>query len=311
METEIKSMGLSEWAMLITLSILWGGSFFFVGVAVKELPPLTIVSLRVALASLTLLAVVRFTGHRVPMKREILLAFSGMSILNNAIPFSLIVWGQTHIASGLASILNATTPLFTVIAAHLFTRDERMNTKKVFGVVIGFAGVVIMIGHETLAGIGVSMYGQFAILGAAISYSLAGIYGRRFRQFEIKPIITATGQVTASSVFLVPTALLIEKPFTLPAPGLDVWLAIIGLAVISTALAYILYFRILATAGATNVLLVTLLIPLSAILLGITFLGEQMEFKHFIGMGFISLGLLSIDGRVFKFIRVSASEMAR
>lgn len=303
-------MGLFEWILLIILSLLWGGSFFFVGVAVKALPPLTIVSLRVFLAALTLFAVVHFSGIRLPMRREVWVAFFTMSLINNVIPFSLIAWGQTHIASGLASILNATTPLFTVIAAHLWTRDEKMSPPKVLGVLLGFTGVVIMIGYASVAGTGGSLYGQLAILGAALSYSLAGIYGRRFRQFGIQPIVTATGQVTVSSALLVPTALVIERPFTLPAPGLEVWSAVLGLAVLSTALAYILYFRILATAGATNVLLVTLLIPVSATLLGITFLDEQIEPKHLMGMGLISLGLLSIDGRVFKWARTADSELA-
>lgn len=303
MEAEIKAMGPSEWGMLIILSILWGGSFFFVGVAVKALPPLTIVSLRVSLASLTLLAVVHFLGYKLPKKREIWLAFLGMCLLNNVVPFSLIVWGQTQIASGLASILNATTPLFTVIVAHFFTQDEKINAKKIFGVTVGFTGVAIMLGYNTVTGIGGSVFGQLAVLAAAISYAFAGIYGRRFGQLGIKPIVTATGQVTVSGLILTPIAVLFEKPFTLSAPGLDVWLSIIGLAVISTALAYILYFRILATAGATNVLLVTLLVPLSALLFGIVFLGEQIEIRHFIGMGLISIGLLSIDGRVFVLIR--------
>lgn len=310
MQSEVKSMNLSEWAMLIILSILWGGSFFFVGVAVTTLPPLTIVSLRVTLASLLLLAVVYSSGLRLPMRREIWTAFLGMSLLNNVIPFSLIVWGQTHIACGLAAILNATTPLFTVLAAHLLTHDEKMNPMKMFGVTIGFAGVVIMIGYEAFSEFGGTIYGQLAILGAAVSYSFAGIFGRRFSQFGIKPIVTATGQVTASSVILLPIALLVERPFTLPLPGLEVWLAIIGLAVLSTALAYILYFRILATAGATNVLLVTLLVPVSAILLGTTFLGEQLELKHMFGMGFISLGLLSIDGRVLQFSKTARRQDA-
>lgn len=299
MEPKVKSMSPSEWVMLIILSILWGGSFFFVGVAVDQLPPLTIVSLRVALASLTLLIVLSFSGLKLPTRREVWIAFFGMSLLNNVIPFSLIVWGQTYIASGLASILNATTPLFTVIAAHIFTRDEKLTPLKLLGVITGFVGVIIMVGYEALAGLGGTLYGQFAILGAAVSYSFAGIYGRRFGRLGIKPIVTATGQVTTSSVILIPIALLVEKPFTLPLPDLEVLSAVIGLAVLSTALAYILYFRILASAGATNVLLVTLLVPVSAILLGTAFLSEQLELKHMVGMGLISLGLLSIDGRLF------------
>jgi len=303
MQSTVKSMSLYEWLLLTILSILWGGSFFFVGVAVEALPPLTIVTLRVSVAAIALLAIVYFTGSRMPSNPTVWIAFIGMGVLNNVIPFTLIVWGQTHIASGLASILNATTPLFTVVAAHFLTRDEKMSKLKVLGVVFGLAGVAIMIGCEALGGLGENILGQFAVLGAAISYSLAGIYGRRFRQLGIKPVVTATGQVTASSLVLIPLALFYDRPFTLPMPELEIWLAIVGLALFSTALAYILYFRILSTAGATNVLLVTLLIPVSAILLGTAILGEQLELKHMIGMGLISIGLLSMEGRVFQLIR--------
>jgi drug/metabolite transporter (DMT)-like permease len=303
MQPTVKSMSPYEWLLLIILSILWGGSFFFVGIAVEALPPLTIVTLRVFLAAIALLAIVYFTGLRMPSSPTVWIAFIGMGVLNNVIPFTLIVWGQTHIASGLASILNATTPLFTVVAAHFLTRDEKMSKLKVLGVVFGLAGVAIMIGDEALGGLGDSILAQFAVLGAAISYSLAGIYGRRFRQLGIKPVVTATGQVTASSLILIPLAIFYDRPFTLPMPELDIWLAIVALALFSTALAYILYFRILSTAGATNVLLVTLLVPVSAILLGTAILGEQLELKHMIGMGLISIGLLSIDGRVFQLIR--------
>jgi drug/metabolite transporter (DMT)-like permease len=303
MQSTIKSMSPYEWLLLIILSILWGGSFFFVGVAVEALPPLTIVTLRVFLAAIALLAVVYFTGSRMPSNPTVWIAFIGMGVLNNVIPFTLIVWGQTHIASGLASILNATTPLFTVVAAHFLTKNEKLSRLKIMGIVSGLTGVAIMIGHEALGGLGDSILAQVAVLGAAVSYALAGIYGRRFRQLGIKPVVTATGQVTASSLILIPLAIFYDHPFTLPMPGVEVWLAILALAFVSTAFAYILYFRILSTAGATNVLLVTLLIPVSAILLGTILLGEQLELKHMIGMGLISIGLLSIDGRVFLLIR--------
>ena len=297
MKSDVKQMSQYEWLLLIILSIVWGGSFFFVGVAVEALPPLTIVALRVSLAAIALVAVVHFSGLRMPANPKIWVAFIFMGILNNVIPFTLIVWGQTHIASGLASILNATTPLFTIMAAHLLTKDEKMTSNKIIGVIVGFAGVVIMIGHEALGGLGDSGFAQLAVLGAAISYSLAGIFGRRFAQSGIKPVVTATGQVTAASLILIPLAVFYDKPFTLPMPGVEIWLAILGLALISTAFAYILYFRILSTAGATNLLLVTLLIPVSAILLGTAVLGEQLELEHMLGMGLISIGLLSIDGR--------------
>ncbi len=303
MNPTVKSMTPFEWLLLIILSILWGGSFFFVGVAVEALPPITIVTLRVLLAAIALLGIVYLTGSKMPSNPKVWIAFIVMGMLNNVIPFTLIVWGQTHIASGLASILNATTPLFTVITAHFLTRDEKMSNPKIVGVVFGLAGVVIMIGHEAFGGLGESILGQFAVLGAAISYSLAGIYGRRFLQLGIKPVVTATGQVTASSLILIPLALFYDQPLTLPMPGVEIWLAIVALALFSTALAYVLYFRILSTAGATNVLLVTLLIPVSAILLGTAILGEQLEPKHMFGMGLISIGLLSMDGRVFQLIR--------
>lgn len=302
MKPKIKSMTPYEWLLLSILSVVWGGSFFFVGVAVDALPPLTIVALRVSLATFALLVVIYFTGLRMPTSHKVWIAFIFMGFLNNALPFTLIVWGQTHIASGLASILNATTPLFTIVAAHFLTKDEKMTKNKAIGVIIGFAGVVIMLGHEVLGGLGDSVFAQLAVLGAAISYSLAGIYGRRFRQLGIKPVVTATGQAAGSSFILIPLAVFYDKPFTLPMPGFEIWLAILGLALVSTAFAYILYFRILSTAGATNLLLVTLLIPVSAILLGTAILGEQLELKHMMGMGLISIGLLSIDGRAFPAI---------
>ena len=163
-----KQMDAREWAMLVALSLLWGGSFFFIGVAVKELPPVTIVALRVTLAAIALQLVCRIMGLRLPRQWAVWRAFFGMGLLNNIIPFCLIVWGQTHIASGLASILNATTPLFTVIVAHFLTTDEKMTGNKLTGVLVGFAGVATMIGPAAFTGSS-GLWGQIAVLGAAIS----------------------------------------------------------------------------------------------------------------------------------------------
>ncbi|NVD37514.1 DMT family transporter [Ensifer sp. HO-A22] len=296
-------MGAREWGMLITLSLLWGGSFFFVGVAVTALPPFTIVALRVLLAAAALLLFLRFTGRSMPRDPRIWLAFFGMGLLNNLIPFSLIVWGQTHIASGLASILNATTPLFGVIVAHLLTDDEKLTANKLTGVLVGFLGVAVMIGPAALGGLGTNVLAQVAVLGAALSYAFAGVFARRFKRIGVAPIVTATGQVSASSMMLIPIALLIDRPWALTAPGLEVWGAIVGIALISTALAYVLFFRILETAGVTNLMLVTFLIPVSAILLGALFLGESLEPKHFFGMALIAAGLAAIDGRLLQRFR--------
>ncbi len=303
MTSAARSMTGYEWLLLLALSCLWGGAFFFIAVALEDLPPFTLVALRLSLAAMVLLGVVYLSGLRLPGERSIWLAFLGMGVLNNVIPFSLIVWGQTQIASGLASILNATTPFFTVLAAHFLTKDERLTGLRLAGISIGFTGVVIMIGHEALYGLGEKLFGQLAIMGAALSYAFAGIFGRRFRRLGVKPLVTATGQVITSTVLLVPLALSIDRPWNLAPPGWEAMAAVVGLALFSTAFAYIIYFRILATAGATNVLLVTLIIPISAIILGSAVLKEQLEVKHFVGMGLIGLGLLTIDGRLFRFVR--------
>lgn len=295
-----KSMSSLEWGMLLALSVLWGGSFFFNGVAVKELPTFTVVVGRVVLAALILLAVLRASGVSIPTSGKVWLAFFGMGFLNNVVPFTLIVWGQGHIASGVASILNATTPLFTVIVAHFLTADEKMTGNRLAGVIIGFAGVVIMIGADVLQSLGVGILAQVACLAAALSYGFAGVFGRRFRAMGVSPLATAMGQVTASSVMLLPVMLIIDKPWLLPPPSLNAIAAMIGVAALSTALAYVLYFRILATAGATNLLLVTFLIPVSAILLGILFLGEALQAKHVVGMTLIGAGLAAIDGRLWR-----------
>ncbi|KJF65956.1 DMT family transporter [Rhizobium nepotum] len=300
-----KQMDAGEWGMLVALSLLWGGSFFFIGIAVKELPPVTIVALRVSLAAVALLIVCRIMGLHLPREGAVWRAFFGMGLLNNIIPFCLIVWGQTHIASGLASILNATTPLFTVIVAHFLTTDEKMTSNKLAGVLIGFVGVATMIGPAAFGGAASNLWGQLAILGAAISYSFAGIFGRRFKAMGVPPLMTATGQISSSTLMLIPAALLIDKPWTLAMPSLGTWGALVGIALLSTALAYLIFFRILATAGATNLALVTFLIPVSAILLGSLILGEQLEIKHFAGMAMIAAGLAAIDGRLFRRLRTA------
>ena len=298
------SMGMREWLMLITLSLLWGGSFFFVGVAVAELPPLTIVTLRVGLAAITLWIIVLFMGLSLPKSPNVWVAFLVMGLLNNVIPFSLIVWGQTHIASGLASVLNATTPLFGVIVVGLLLVDERATAMKLVGVAVGFLGVVMMIGIPSLDSVKQgTILAQIAILGAALSYAFASVFGRRFKAMGLKPIIIAAGQVTGSTALLAPVAFYVDGPLALLGPGspsIMVWASILTLAVFSTALAYILYFKILASSGATNILLVTLLVPVSAIFLGLLFLNETLQWVNLAGMALIAIGLSAIDGRLWK-----------
>ncbi len=304
-------MGLREWVMLLTLSVLWGGSFFFVEVVISDLPPLTIVTLRVALAAIVLWTFALIIGLKPPKTYGSWIAFLIMGLLNNVIPFTLIVWGQLYIASGLAAILNATTPLFTVIVAGLFLVDERPTPIKLVGVAVGFVGVILMIGPKVLGGIGADVIAQGAVLVAALSYAFAGVFGRRFKTMGTDPIVTAAGQVTASSAVLAPIAFYIERPLNLEIPGGETIAALMSLAILSTAVAYVLYFRILASAGATNLLLVTFLIPVSAILLGSFVLGETLELIHYIGMILIGFGLASIDGRLWSLLSTHTSNLAK
>ncbi|MBO9509449.1 DMT family transporter [Thalassospira sp. A3_1] len=291
-----------SWLMLIVLSVLWGGSFFFTEIALVDLPPFTLVLGRVAIAAMILWWVVLLRHIVIPHDPKIWLGFLVMGALNNLIPFCLIVWGQTHIASSLAAILNATTPLFTLIIAHLTTDNERLSRRKVIGVLTGFVGVIIVIGLPDAVEARISnmtniaALAPFAVLLAAVSYGCAGVFGRRFKNSP--PILTAAGQTSASSLMLIPLCILIDTPWNLPFPKTETILAVLGIAAFSTALAYILYFQLLKRAGASNLLLVTFLIPVSAILLGVLFLGETLALRQIGGMVVIGLGLAVIDGRL-------------
>jgi len=295
-----QQMNLTDIIMLVFLSVLWGGSFFFVEVLVDHLPPLTIVTCRVGFAALALWAIVLARGLLLPSTWQQWSSLFVIGLLNNALPFCLIVWGQTQISSGLASIFNATTPFFTVMVAGAVLTDERITKQKLTGVIVGLLGTIVLIGPEALKGLTGSMLGQLAVMGAAISYAFAGAYARRFKKWGLSPLIVATGQVTTATLMLLPLTLIIDKPWVDLTIPFDVIWAIAGLAFFSTVIAYILYFRLIASAGATNAALVTFLIPISAILLGVTILGETFTALQALGMGLIGLGLLVIDGRIFQ-----------
>jgi drug/metabolite transporter (DMT)-like permease len=290
----------SDWILLISLGMLWGGSFFFAAVALAELPPFTIVLSRVGIAAIVLWLLMPLLRQRMPRDGASWRAFVVMGTLNNLVPFSLIVWGQSHIASGLAAILNAMTPLFTVALAHVLAADERLNAGKLAGVFFGLLGVVVVVGPDALSGIGAGVLSELACLAAALCYACAGLYGRRFRRMGLTPLATATGQVTATTAMLLPIALVVDRPWLLPLPAAATLGALFGSALLCTALGYVVYFRLLASAGATNLLLVTFLIPASAILLGALILGEQLAARHFAGMALIALGLAAIDGRLAR-----------
>jgi drug/metabolite transporter (DMT)-like permease len=230
-----------------------------------------------------------------------------MGALNNLIPFSLLFWSQTIISSGLASILNAVTPIFSMLLAHALTQDEKISASKLVGIALGVLGVVVLMGWEAVAGSGQSSLAILACLGAALSYGFANVFGRRFRGMGIEPAVVAFGQITATTAMMLPISLVFDAPWQLALPGPAVWASLVGLAFLSTALAYIIFFRLLSTAGATNTSLVTLLIPVSAILLGSMVLGERLSAPQLMGMALIGLGLVAIDGRLWTSWRHPAS----
>ncbi len=268
-----------------------------------EWPPFTVVFLRVALAAITLWAFLVMTGRKMPTNRHLLFGILVMGIINNVIPFSLILIGQQEIGSSLASVVNAMTPIWTLIIANAFTTDEKFTFNKILGIVFGFVGVGILIGGDLFEGLEKSAWAQVAVLFATISYGFAGVWGKRFKDYD--PIAISTGQLTASSIIMFPLIFLLEEPFSLSSPDAEMWVSILGLAILCTAIAYVLFFKILASAGATNVSLVTFLVPVTATILGIIWLGESLTTSNILGMICILVGLLIIDGRVLRIAKMS------
>ena len=288
-------MGAREWTLMLVLSAIWGSSFFFFKVLVRELPPLTVVLGRVGLAAVALNLFLLIRRDPLRASPSLWRDFLILGILNNAIPFTLIAWGETRLSSGMASILNATTPVFAVLAAHFLTADEKLSWNKAAGVLLGFAGVVVLVGPAALAGQN-APWGQLACLAAALSYSLGGLYGRRFRHLPVMQV--TTGQLSACTLLMLPLAGLVDHPWNLAMPSPGAWAALAGISLLCTALAYLLFFRILAVAGVTNLTLVTFLLPVSAMTLGYFALGEKLQLPGFAGIAFIGAGLAAIDGRL-------------
>ncbi|RVD70754.1 DMT family transporter [Mesorhizobium sp. M4A.F.Ca.ET.029.04.2.1] len=290
-------MTLADWGQLLLLGAIWGGSFFFARIAVSELSPLVLVLFRVAIAAaaLQLYLAVRGPSFRLALPHAGLLFL--LALANNVVPFSLIFAGQTELGAGIASVLNATTPFWTLVLANALTSDEKLSWNKLAGIALGIAGTAVMIGPGLLAGLGGPVWAKFALIGASLSYAIALMIARRFKGVP-SPVI-ATGQLTASTIIMIPVVLLAHGPGGLFAASPPVWAAVLGLALLSTACAYILYFNLVASAGATNASLVTLIVPVSAMLLGFLFLGERLELFEMGGMALIGLGLITIDGRLF------------
>jgi drug/metabolite transporter (DMT)-like permease len=293
-------MSATDWLLLLVLSVLWGGSFYFAKIAVLEIPPLTLALGRVGIAAAALAVFACAIGATFPRDAATWWQLTLMAAFNNVVPFTLLFWGQIHISIGLASILNATSPLFGVLAAHWMTHDDRFSVGRAVGLIAGFAGVVVLIGPDLLGELGTDVVAELACLVASASFAIGAVLSRRVRGFS--PVAVATGQLTMSTVLLLPVVLLFDRPGSvLTASRTAIW-AMLSLALLSSALAYLIYFRIIARAGATNALIVTFLLPVSAILLGIVLLGETVDPRQLAGMAAIFIGIAAIDGRAARLI---------
>jgi len=289
------------WALLIALSLAWGTSFLTMAVALRGFPPFTIVLARTAMAALVLGLACVAMGLRLPRGRQAWTTCAGMGLLNNAIPFTLIVAGLQFIPSGLAAVVNAATPVFAVLCAHWLADDERLTPNRLAGALTGVLGVGILVGPAAFdLTRGGEALGIALCLGACLSYGLSGVWSRRVKRVGLAPLPAATGQCATAALLMLPLVVLVDQPWALPAPPVEAVLALLALGLVATALAYALFFAILAGAGATNTMLVTLLVPVSALLLGWAVLGEALSPRQVAGMVVIGAGLLLIDGRLVR-----------
>jgi drug/metabolite transporter (DMT)-like permease len=290
-------MSARNWGLLLLLALLWGSSFFFYKILVAVLPPVTVVLGRVGIAAVAMHLWLLVQGTMMPRSTRLWARFLLLGFLNCTLPFVLIAWGETRISSGMASILNATTPIFMVAVAHFGTDDEKLSWGKIAGIVLGIVGVAVLVGRDAFAGASY-IWGALAVIGASCAYGFGGVYSRRFK--DLPPMQAATGQITGGAILLLPLSLLVDHPWSLPMPGWPVWASLLAIALVNTALAYFVYFKMVATVGVTYISLVTFLIPIIALLLGAAFLDESVTAQALGGMAIIALGLAAIDGRLLK-----------
>jgi len=295
-----RPMGLNEWGLLAGIGVVWGGAFFFVAVAIRDLQPLTIGAIRMTIAAVLLTGLLHALGGRLPLHRAAIGWYFVMAMINSLFPLFLMAWAQKSITGGLTAILNATGPFMTLFVAHALTREEKLDSRRIAGTLIGAAGVAIMFGLDALRAFDTAVVAQIAVLIGTLCFAFGTVFGRRFRTIDVPPLAASAGTLTASALLFAPLALIVDQPWLSPAPGFNAIAATVAAGVFSTALGHFLFFRLLTRTGANNVALVSLLTPVSAVLLGTFILGEQLEWRHLAGMATIAAGLLFVDGRLFK-----------
>jgi drug/metabolite transporter (DMT)-like permease len=296
----IRRMNVKEWALLLLLAALWGGSFIFTSAAITGFSVLTLAWCRVFISGLLVWGLALMFKAKLPDEKGLIGKLVLLSITGNVLPFIFIFWGQKEVPGSLAAILNATAPLFTLVFAHLFTKDERMTGTKLVGAMVGLGGVVLIIGPAALGHLGESVWSQLSVICGSGFYALSGIVARWLRSVPF--LLLAALQLTVSTIILAPLVLILEPPWLAAMPGMDALLGLFGLTVLSTCLAYIVYFRLLSTAGATNLSLVGFISPAWAILMGNLLLDERLRPLHFVGLAIIVAGLAIVDGRAVRYL---------
>jgi len=296
-----------DWLRLCLLSLVWGGSFLFYRMLAGELPPLTTVLSRTLIGALAIVLFLRAEGTAIKVPRSQWPMLALLALINNVIPFTLYAWGETRVSAGVASIINATTPMFTVLVAALVFRNDRLGWGRLVGVICGMVGVAVVVGPDVL--VGADSAGEIACLLAPFCYSFGFQAAKRIT--GLAPPVLAAAQLGSAALLILPAALIIDQPWSLPGLSLLGWVAVLGLAVLSTGFAYVIYFRVLASAGPTNLSLVTLLVPVSAMLLGWAVLGEAMAPRALGGMALIAAGLAAIDGRLIRLVAARLRPAAR
>lgn len=292
-------MGLFDWIRLIILSLLWGGSYIWIEIALLTISPLMIVFFRVFMASIFLLSVCKILKLSFVINKRLFIIFLMMSLFNNIIPFNLIAWGQSQITASVSSILNATTPLFTVILANYWPKGEKATLNRIIGVVVGICGVSILMGFS-FDDLNNSIDGQIAILLASVSYAISVLFGKQIDS-SIHPAISATMMLCISSIILMPIVIYMGVDF-IAVSKIESIIPLLGLSIFSTAVAYLIFYKLIKNIG-SNVMLVTLLMPISAIFMSIIFLGESIATQHIIGLILILIGLILVDGRILQRFR--------
>lgn len=278
--------------LLLVLGAVWGSSYLFIKVGVAEVPPLTFVTARLALGAVIMWVLLRILGYSVPRDRALWAAYAVMGLLSGALPYSLITWGEKYIPSGLAALLQSTTPVFTVILAHFFIHDERMTPASILGIVIGFVGVGILMIPDLRRGLQANLLGQLAVVASSICYAAATIFARN--RLRGQPALVSTmGQLTTGAIFMLPFALLVERPFSL-SPSLAAVGSWLGLTLLGTVVAYVIYYTLIERASATFVSTVTYIVPVNGLILGALVLGEALHLTLLLSLGFILAGVLLV-----------------